>query len=157
MRRLYPPTLGLPSPVDDDGRTGYDRAMHTPRNPVAVAAATFGFTAVALGAFGAHALRPLLSPQAMDWWRTGVEYHLVHSVVLLALAFVPAKFRARTFAVAAFLFGILLFSGSLYLLALTDARWLGAVTPLGGASLLAGWVALGVLGWSYGTTRPEQD
>jgi len=119
-----------------------------------VFAVAAGFTAVALGAFGAHGLRPLLEAHGTSTtWATAVQYHLLHSVVLLALALhlqrATAPLAARRLARAATLFaaGIALFSGSLYLLALGAPRWLGPVTPLGGLSLLAGWIAVGHALW----------
>ena len=102
--------------------------------------ATTGFLAVALGAFGAHGLKEVLARHAAaDIWETAVLYHLVHAVVLLVLAWRPPVplLAWRLFAV-----GVLIFSGSLYILALTNVRWLGAITPLGGLCLLAGWLAL---------------
>jgi uncharacterized membrane protein YgdD (TMEM256/DUF423 family) len=103
-------------------------------------AAIAGLCAVALGAFGAHMLRAHLdSLGTAQIWQTGVLYHLVHAVVLLVLSSwgpVP-KWSFRLL-----LTGVIIFSGSLYLLAVTGFRWLGAITPLGGLALLAGWFAL---------------
>ena len=99
-----------------------------------------GFCAVALGAFGAHMLRSRLdSLGTTQTWQTGVLYHLVHAVVLLVISGwrpLPAwSFRLL-------LVGVIIFSGSLYVLALTGLRWFGAITPLGGLGMLAGWFAL---------------
>jgi uncharacterized membrane protein YgdD (TMEM256/DUF423 family) len=116
-----------------------------------VAAAGTGFLGVLLGAFGAHALRERLSEEARGWWETGVLYHLVHALALLGASLVPGRGRVLLLARAAFLSGVLLFSGSLYALALGGARGLGAVTPVGGLLLLLGWVLLGVRG-----VRPER-
>jgi uncharacterized membrane protein YgdD (TMEM256/DUF423 family) len=103
-------------------------------------AAAFGFAAVALGAFGAHALKTTLQASGMlDVWNKAVLYHLVHAVALLALALHGAGNRA---AYLLFVAGILLFSGSLYTMALINLRWLGAITPLGGLCFLAGWAWL---------------
>ena len=103
--------------------------------------AVIGFCAVALGAFGAHGLKELLGRfQTTDIWHTAALYHLVHSVVLL---FVASREPLRKAAWWLFLIGIVVFSGSLYLLAVTNLRWLGAITPLGGLCLLGGWLALG--------------
>jgi uncharacterized membrane protein YgdD (TMEM256/DUF423 family) len=111
-----------------------------------ITAALAGATGVALGAFGAHALRERLDPAALATWQTAVLYHLIHACVLLGLAlFARATGRAVGVPFALFAAGIVLFSGSLYLLALTGARWLGPVTPLGGLAFLAGWVALALL------------
>lgn len=118
-------------------------------------AAFIGALAVALGAFGAHGLKAILSPEALAWWRTGAEYQLVHAVAMLAAGLaihLPSPrpiARPRALAVAGWLFalGVLFFAGSLYLMALTDLRWLGAVTPLGGTAFIAGWLALALGLW----------
>jgi uncharacterized membrane protein YgdD (TMEM256/DUF423 family) len=103
-------------------------------------AAGFCFLAVALGAFGAHALKGTLQASGMlDAWNKAVLYHLVHAVALVALALSGSSNRTAYFLLAA---GILLFSGSLYTMALTNVRWLGAITPLGGLCFLAGWAWL---------------
>lgn len=103
-------------------------------------AAALCFLAVALGAFGAHALKGTLAANATtDVWNKAVFYHFVHALALLVLATLPAASRAAS---ALFLTGIVIFSGSLYLLALTNIRWLGAITPLGGLCFLAGWFCL---------------
>jgi len=104
-------------------------------------AAIVGFLGVALGAMGSHILQSRLhSMGTAAFWQTGVLYHLVHAVALLGLCGWKAVPR---WAVWFFVAGILLFSGSLYVLALTNIRWLGAITPLGGLAFLAGWIALG--------------
>ncbi|HET6409884.1 MAG TPA: DUF423 domain-containing protein [Chthoniobacteraceae bacterium] len=103
-------------------------------------AAIFGFLAVALGAFGAHGLKATLEQHAQFAnWQTAAHYHLVHSVVLLAISRDLHFSRAAWFLFAA---GILVFCGSLYTLAATNTRWLGAITPLGGVALLGGWLVL---------------
>jgi uncharacterized membrane protein YgdD (TMEM256/DUF423 family) len=103
-------------------------------------AAAFCFAAVALGAFGAHALKATLETSGMlDAWNKAVLYHLVHAVALVALALHGGGNRAAYLLLAA---GILLFSGSLYTMALMNARWLGVITPLGGLCFLAGWAWL---------------
>jgi uncharacterized membrane protein YgdD (TMEM256/DUF423 family) len=103
-------------------------------------AAALCFVAVALGAFGAHALKATLQSSGMlDAWNKAVLYHLVHAVALLALALYGTGNRGAYLLLAA---GILLFSGSLYAMALTNVRWLGAITPLGGLCFLAGWAWL---------------
>jgi uncharacterized membrane protein YgdD (TMEM256/DUF423 family) len=108
-----------------------------------IAAALAGATGVGLGAFGAHALRERLDPAAQAVWQTAVLYHLVHACALLALVlFARATGRSVGLPAALFTAGIVLFSGSLYLLALTSWRWLGPITPLGGLSFIAGWLAL---------------
>jgi uncharacterized membrane protein YgdD (TMEM256/DUF423 family) len=103
-------------------------------------AAIFGASGVLLGAFGAHGLKAVLeSHSAIGLWQTASLYHLLHAVVLLCLA---SRADVRHMAFRLFTFGILLFSGSLYVLALTSIKPLGAVTPLGGLLLIAGWIAL---------------
>ena len=112
-----------------------------------VVSAVAGASAVVLGAFGAHALRGRLDAAALAVWNTAVTYHLVHALALLALAlFARATGRAITAPAVLLSAGILLFSGSLYLLATAGWRWLGPITPLGGLSLIAGWVALLTIG-----------
>ncbi len=104
------------------------------------AAAGLGFLAVALGAFGAHALKATLQANdTTEVWKTAVLYHFLHALALLVLAALPAASRAAS---GLFIAGILIFSGSLYLLALTNIKWLGAITPLGGLLFLAGWICL---------------
>jgi len=103
-------------------------------------AALLGLLGVALGAFGAHSLKDLLvRNQTAPVWDKAVLYHLVHAVMLFILAG-RAPLRAGPW--FSFLFGILIFSGSLYLLAVTNQRWLGAITPVGGLSFLVGWLWL---------------
>jgi uncharacterized membrane protein YgdD (TMEM256/DUF423 family) len=99
-------------------------------------AALFGASGVVLGAFGAHGLKAVLAAnQAMEVWHTASFYHLLHAVVLLWA-------HARRLAFRLFALGILVFSGSLYVLAVSGLKWLGAITPLGGLLLIAGWLAL---------------
>ena len=93
-----------------------------------------------LGAFGAHGLRTALSPEALGWWQTGVQYQMWHGIGLVAIG--AARLPGARLPVWLLTLGTLIFSGSLYLLALTGARWLGMVTPLGGVLLIAGWVCL---------------
>ncbi len=108
--------------------------------------AIVGFLAVALGAFGAHALKEHLAAlQMTNVWEKAVLYHLVHAVVLLFLASRPTFPRLSW---SLFLAGIILFSGSLYVLAFTGVKWLGAITPLGGLCLLAGWLCIAI--WAFG-------
>ena len=114
-----------------------------------ICGAAAGFTGVALGAFAAHGLEARLSAEMFAVFETAVRYHLYHAFALLAAAWAWARWQGRLFGAAGALFvaGIVLFSGSLYLLAATDTRWLGAITPLGGLAFLAGWacLALGAL------------
>lgn len=105
------------------------------------------FVSVGAGAFGAHGLRSRLAPDLLAVFETAVRYQMFHALGLLAAAWVSARWPGPAAAAAGWLFvaGTVVFSGSLYLLALTGVRWLGAVTPVGGAAFLAGWIALG---WS---------
>jgi uncharacterized membrane protein YgdD (TMEM256/DUF423 family) len=104
-------------------------------------AALLGASAVAFGAGGAHALRSVIVPEYLPTFETGVRYHLIHSVALLALALGAAE-RPIALPAALFTTGVLLFSGSLYALALGAPTKLGVVTPFGGVALLLGWLAL---------------
>jgi uncharacterized membrane protein YgdD (TMEM256/DUF423 family) len=119
---------------------GTDVNPSTP-NPVLIRiSAAVAFLGVVLGAFGAHGLEARLEANGtLAIWETGVLYHLLHAVVMYVTAARPA---APTGAWGAFLLGIAVFSGSLYVLALTDIRWLGAITPIGGLAFLAGWAWL---------------
>ena len=107
-------------------------------NTIAVRlAALLGFLAVTLGAFGAHGLKDtLVRHDAVAIWEKAVFYHFLHAVMLFVLGL---RRPVESGPCLSFLAGIVLFSGSLYLLALTQARWLGAITPLGGVSFLVGW------------------
>ena len=100
------------------------------------------FLAVALGAFGAHALRDRLAPDLLAVFETGARYHLVHAVAIVVVGFAEARLPAVRVSGVLFLIGTLLFSGSLYALALTGVRGWGAVTPLGGLAFLVGWAWL---------------
>lgn len=111
--------------------------------------AGMGFLGVLLGAFGAHAVKGMVEPlvdaaDRLRWWETGARYHLVHALALGFVAIVAHHVSGRLPRVAAtlFTFGVLLFSGSLYVMALTGVRGLGVVTPIGGALQLGGWIAL---------------
>jgi uncharacterized membrane protein YgdD (TMEM256/DUF423 family) len=101
-----------------------------------------GFTGVALGAFGAHALKARLGDY-LPTWQTAVLYHLIHAAVLLALAlYGKSTQQSITLPAMCMTLGILLFSGSLYVLSLSGIKVLGAITPLGGLCFLAGWAAI---------------
>ena len=109
-----------------------------------------GFTAVAMGAFGAHALRDHLTPEGTAVFHTGSLYHLVHAVALFGAALLAredASARLALWAGYLFAIGIVIFSGSLYVLAISGQKWLGAITPIGGVAFLAGWVLVAVAGW----------
>ncbi len=101
---------------------------------------------VLLGAFGAHGLRERITPDLLAVYDTGIRYHLIHALGLLAVSWAAERWSNAWVGAAGWLFvaGIVVFSGSLYLLAVTGARWLGAVTPIGGLCFLIGWAALTV-------------
>lgn len=105
--------------------------------------------AVALGAFGAHGLKDHLSAELMQTYKTGVEYHFYHALGLLLLGVLSLTMPSGLINWAAlFLFvGIVLFSGSLYVLSISGIKWLGAITPLGGLSFITGWILLFVAAW----------
>ena len=106
--------------------------------------AVLGFVGVALGAFGAHGLRQRVPPEMIEVWKTGVLYHLVHTLALLLVAAFGARVGRGALVAGLFLAGIVIFSGSLYLLVLTGQRGWGAVTPLGGVAFLLGWLMLAI-------------
>lgn len=110
----------------------------------AVLGALSAFIAVAAGAFGAHALRARLSPDLLTVFETGARYQMYHALALLAVAWVSSRAVGPLIGWAGWLFvaGTVLFSGSLYVLALSGVRQLGAITPLGGLCFLAGWICL---------------
>jgi uncharacterized membrane protein YgdD (TMEM256/DUF423 family) len=114
-------------------------------NPFFFIACLSGFFAVALGAFGAHSLKSTLSPEMLTVFETGVRYQMYHAFALLAVGWALDRFGVSLFQVAGWLFvaGSVLFSGSLYALAVSGTRWLGAITPLGGLAFLAGWCVFG--------------
>ncbi len=118
--------------------------MTAPARHLAVAGSVLAGLAVAIGAFGAHALRASLSPEDLAVFETGVRYQMYHALGTLFAAWRTSHAPDSGARLAGWLFviGSLVFSGSLYLLVLTEARWLGAVTPIGGVMFLAGWLAL---------------
>ena len=105
-----------------------------------------GFLAVTFGAFGAHALRERLSPEMLAVFETGVRYHMYHALALLLVSAMMPRLGGWLVVTSGWLFtaGIVLFSGSLYLLALTGVTSLGAITPIGGLAFLAGWACLAI-------------
>lgn len=111
--------------------------------------AVLGAVGVAAGAFGAHALRTRVAPEMLAVFEAGVRYHLVHALALLAAGWAAARWPSPAVTAAGWLFvaGILLFSGSLYALALTGVRALGLVTPVGGVAFILGWIALAWAAW----------
>lgn len=112
-------------------------------------ASVLGVTGVAAGALGAHALGTWVSPDRVKIWETGAQYHLVHAVVLMALSLVsrPQVDNWVSWARGAFLVGIVMFSFSLYALVLLDQPVFARVTPVGGLSLMVGWMLLGISAW----------
>lgn len=118
----------------------------TPRTSI-TAAAILGALAVATGAFGAHGLRDAVAADDLAIWETAARYQIHHAIALLLCGLLDQRGIRAGIACQAFLWGTIVFSGSLYLLVLTGARWLGAITPIGGATLIAGWIALAVAAW----------
>lgn len=109
-----------------------------------------GLSAVALGAFGAHGLQGKLSERMLEAYQTAVQYQFIHTLALLAVALLILKYESRrslVIAACGFLAGIIMFSGSLYLMALGGPRWMGPVTPLGGLSFMVGWGGLFWFAW----------
>ena len=108
------------------------------------AAAVSGFLSVAIGAFAAHGLEGRLAAEALDWMATGLRYQMLHVGGLLAVALLTIRRPARSLRLAGtgFLLGTLVFSGLLYVMALTGVRWLGMIVPIGGVGFLIGWAAL---------------
>jgi uncharacterized membrane protein YgdD (TMEM256/DUF423 family) len=110
------------------------------------------FLGVALGAFGAHALRDRLPSEMLNIFEVGVRYQMYHALALLAVAWAGSRWPGGGIPTAGWLFvaGTVIFSGSLYLLSLTGIRWLGAITPIGGAAFLLGWLLLAWSIWKAG-------
>jgi uncharacterized membrane protein YgdD (TMEM256/DUF423 family) len=111
---------------------------------------------VVFGAFGAHALKASLSPKMLSTFETGVRYQMYSALGLLALAWAISRWPERRVVPAAWLLlaGTVVFSGSLYLLVLTGARWFGAITPIGGVALIAGW---GYAAWRLVVPAPSEE
>jgi len=111
--------------------------------------AFFGFTGVALGAFAAHGLKSRLSAEYLAVFQTGVHYQMIHALALFGVALLSLHAPSRLLGIAggAFVLGILLFSGSLYALALVGIGKLGIITPIGGVAFLVGWACLGLSAW----------
>jgi uncharacterized membrane protein YgdD (TMEM256/DUF423 family) len=121
-----------------------------------IAGACLGFSAVALGAFGTHALQNTLSPRALEWWHTATAYQLPHSSVTMGLAFASARgHKLLLWAGWLIALGAAIFAGSLYVMALTGLTILGLITPIGGIFLLAGWATLGWAAWN--SMAPPKD
>jgi len=131
-------------PINDD----QDTKVRNMTNRILIIGSLMAGIGVAAGAFGAHGLRPILSEKMMAVFETGVRYHLVHAVAMLIAGLSAHWFHHRVFVRAGWSFwiGILIFSGSLYTLALTEIRTLGILTPFGGLAFLIGW---SLLAWGY--------
>ncbi len=108
-----------------------------------------GFLSVVFGAFGGHVLKEMLSPKALSIYLIAVQYQMYHSIALIGLGLWAAQNLGTNtfFCGLAFTFGVVVFSGSLYTLALTDVKWIGMLTPIGGAAFLAGWIGFAFLAW----------
>lgn len=119
--------------------------------PFLLIAALLGFVGVGLGAFGAHGLAPHFdaNPDLEPTFQTASEYHLFHTVALVAVAWATTRLPGRLtrWAGIFMIAGVVLFSGSLYILSIFNVRWMGAVAPLGGTALLLGWLCLGLAAW----------
>ncbi len=105
-----------------------------------------GAIGVALGAFGAHGLKSRVDADLLAVFETGVRYHMYHALALLAVGWAATRWPGTWVSTSGWLFlvGIVVFCGSLYVMTLTGARWLGAITPLGGLAFISGWIALAV-------------
>ena len=115
-----------------------------------IAGAAMAGLSVAIGAFGAHALRARLEPARLATFETAVHYHMLHAVALLAVAALMGRVQSQQLLLLSgglFTAGIFLFSGSLYALAITGITWLGAITPLGGIAFIGGWLCMGIAAW----------
>ena len=110
------------------------------KNKWIIIGAVFGFLGVAIGAFGAHALKQYLTPETTETFKTGVQYHLIHAVVILVIGF----FNNQKYSLSAyfFSFGIILFSFSLYIYSITGNTSFAIITPFGGVCFLAGWLTV---------------
>lgn len=110
--------------------------MSVAGNRIAAAGALLAALGIALGAFGAHALKATLDAQQLDWWHNACQYQMWNAVGLVALGAFPRRLGPAAILIVA---GTILFCGSLYVMALTGQRWLGMVTPVGGVLMIAGW------------------
>ena len=113
-------------------------------------ASMFGGIAVIFGAFASHALKDRLSANSLAIWETGTKYQMYHALALMLVAILLSRFPNSvllTVAGYAFVSGIFIFSGSLYALTLTGIKWLGAITPIGGAAFIIGWLCLALATW----------
>lgn len=133
--------------------------METLTRRFSVVGAVFAFLSVALGAFGAHGLKAQISVERMQVYQTAIEYQTFHALAILFLACFVSRcprelHRNLNTVFKCFVFGVIVFCGSLYSLALTDLRWLGAITPIGGTAFLIGW---GLLIYGLVRIRPNDN
>lgn len=143
--RIGDPGRGAPASLPTSsqaGPVGADQRSARAGSALAVLGAALGLLGVVLGAFGAHALRSRVSVEMLEIYRTGVLYQLFHAVALLAVAGISDRLRRPRAVAVLFGLGVVIFSGSLYALAISGVRVWGAVTPLGGLALIAGWAWL---------------
>ena len=117
-----------------------------------LAGAVLAGLGVTLGAFAAHGLRETLTPQALGWWETAVQYQMWHAIGLIAIG--AAGLNGNRFPALLLVLGTLIFSGSLYAMALGGPRWFGMITPLGGLAMITGWV---LAAWSVGKARATES
>ena len=118
--------------------------MSNPKIIIVIAAFLLAI-AVAAGAFGAHALKNILTAERLETWQTAVQYHAWHALGLMLIALIGIQFQiVVTWPASLILAGILIFSGSLYILCLSGISWLGAITPIGGIAFIAGWILFGI-------------
>jgi len=114
-----------------------DAPLQADRRRILVAGALLAALGIVLGAFGTHGLRDTLGARELGWWQTGVQYQMWQAMGLLALGALPRRLGLAAAMIGG---GALIFSGSLYLMALTGTHWLGAITPLGGLLMILGWL-----------------
>lgn len=130
--------------------------MMQERHALATAAISM-FIAIACGAFGAHSLKQILSIEMLAIWQTAVHYQMIHGLAMFGLVALWQRYDPRRLGQIALLFlsGTIIFSGSLYMLALTGIKWLGAITPIGGVAFLGGWIALLFTAFASKTERQK--
>ena len=136
--------------------TADNRPLHWPL----IVGALLALLAVAAGAFGAHGLRAMVSERSLAVFQTGVSYQMTHSIALVLIALLAMQHLSRRLlglAAGFFLAGILMFSGSLYVLVLTDIRWVGPITPVGGVCFLLGWGLLAAAGVQQARRRQQEQ